>query len=430
MREKKQNSRHNNRRRGVDEIQHFMLFLFNHLFVDDEDDLQELHDGAFLGILAHFALRKAPPRSGYFVRERMEWDYHLEQLHRESPGSFDRLYRMSLSSFRKLCLLIDPFVQVVEIKSNNRTGKKSIGSEVVLHCLLRWLAGGSYLDIRLSAGISRPSVYVCIHKAVDAILRCGALKINFPVTKDEIDKSASDFQQLSSDGIIDGCVACVDGLLLPIKIPSKKETGNVLAYFSGHYNTYGINVQAACDSSCRFFYVALAAPGRSSDVVAFQKTSLSKLVESLPLGRYVLGDNAYVCTEHVLTPFPGMQRIEPQNDIYNFYLSQLRIRIEMTFGRFMNRWCVFQRPIGLKLKNTGRVFMCAARLHNFCEDEREGAELEEEEQDDGSNTTVLHPTGGPDNVPGNSIMRDLLVDQIFHSGLSRPGRNLRRNKVN
>jgi hypothetical protein len=319
---------------------------------------------------------------------------------------------------------------VVEIKSRNRTGKKSIGAEVVLHCLLRWLAGGSYLDIRLSAGISGPSVYVCIYKAVNAILQCDDLAISFPKTKADIDKSAADFQLISSDGIIDGCVACVDGLLVPIQVPSKKETGNVLAYFSGHYNTYGINVQAACDSRCRFLYVAIAAPGRSSDVVALQKTSLSQLIDSLPLGRYVIGDNAYVCNEHMLTPFPGVQRLQPRNDSYNFYLSQLRIRIEMTFGRFMNRWRFFQRPVQLKLKNTGRVFMCAARLHNFCEDERHEIAFEGPGPVDDDVVEVLHQLDDLEQVPGNSVMRDILVDQVYHSGLSRPGRNQRRNNVN
>ncbi len=36
--------------------------------------------------------------------------------------------------------------------------------EIVLHCLYRWLAGGSYLDIILSAGISMPSFYTCSYK--------------------------------------------------------------------------------------------------------------------------------------------------------------------------------------------------------------------------------------------------------------------------
>ena len=111
-------------------------------------------------------------------------------------------------------------------------------------------------------------IHVCIYKAVDAILQCGNLDICFPRTKEEVDKSVADFQLLSTKGIIDGCVACVDGFLLPTKVPLELETGHPLAHFSGHYNTNGLNIQAACNSWCRFLYVAVAAPGQSSNVVA------------------------------------------------------------------------------------------------------------------------------------------------------------------
>ena len=118
-----------------------------------------------------------------------------------------------------------------------------------------------------------------------------------------------------------------------------------------------------------FVYCALAAPGGANDIVAYRKTSLAKIIEKLPLGKYVVGDNAYVCTEHLLTPFPGDQKKEPAKDAYNFYLSQVRIRIEMTFGQFVNKWRIFKRPLQLRLKNVGKVLLCATRLHNFCVNE-------------------------------------------------------------
>ncbi len=94
------------------------------------------------------------------------------------------------------------------------------------------------------------------------------------------------------------------------------------------------------------------------------------VVETLPLGKYIFADNAYDCTEHVLTPFHGDQKNEPIKGAYNFYLSQLRIRIEMAFGRLVNKWRIFKRPLRVKLKTAGKVIMCATRLHNFCIDER------------------------------------------------------------
>ncbi len=143
---------------------------------------------------------------------------------------------------------------------------------------------------------------------------CNHLAINFPNPIEELKDSAQGFQKISSGRIIDGCVACVDGMLLSIWIPSANETGNVIASYSGHYAEFGINIQAGCDSNCHFVHVAVAAPCWTSDIVAYWRIILSKVVEELPLGKYVVGDSAYICSEHLHTPFPDKQPHQAQND--------------------------------------------------------------------------------------------------------------------
>jgi len=59
-----------------------------------------------------------------------------------------------------------------------------------------------------------------------------------------------------------------------------------------------LNVQAACDNKYRFVYAAVAVPGG-----AFRKTGLSQMIQKLPLRKFVVGDNAYVCSETLLTHF-------------------------------------------------------------------------------------------------------------------------------
>jgi len=398
-----------------------------HDFLMEEDDETSDSEVALLLFLAAMASH-VHSRPNYYVRNRIEWNTHVAELHMESPQAFYQLYRMNLESFNRLCSWIDPFVKVDPVMSSVRTGKSVIVTEVALHCLLRWLAGGSHLDIRISAGISIPSFYACVYKCINAILNCDQLAINFPTSNEEISESARNFCNASTNGIIDGCVACLDGMLLPIRTPSSDETGNVMAYYSGHYADYGINIQAACDSLCRFVYVSISAPGGTSDVVALRKTSLCQMIEALPLGKYVLADNAYVCTEHLLTPFPGEQRRLPQNDTYNYHLSQLRIRIEMTFGRFMNKWRLFQHPLQVKLRHIGKIYMCAARLHNFCTNERLSMQTEANSLDEEVSTELYIPSDHTEYVEGNSMMRDILVDKIYHSGLARPAENRRRNR--
>ena len=128
-----------------------------------------------------------------------------------------------------------------------------------------------------------------------------------------IESAAREFEALSSNGGIKGCVACLDGYLLGIQVPAIRETRNVKAYFSGHYQSYGINIQAACDHKCRFVYVGVAALGGVNDISAFRKTKLSEIIQNLT-----------------------------------------------------TKWQILKRPLQVKLKHIGDIFLCITRLDNFC----------------------------------------------------------------
>ena len=229
--------------------------------VEDDDDDEDDDDIALFSLLDATSserqttgkVERRPPRASFYVRERLEWDAHVAELAEEGPQAFSRLYRVQPQTFATLCSLIHPFLQKDSIKAINRSGcatKGPITTEIALHCLLRWLGGGSYLDIRLSAGIGRSSFFRIIHECMEAILLCDELQISFPSTDTELQTAADGFKSISSHGVVDGCIGCLDGILLKIQTPSAKEAGNVKSYFSGHYQRYGINVQAACDYQC------------------------------------------------------------------------------------------------------------------------------------------------------------------------------------
>ena len=216
----------------------FMAFL-----LDDEDE-QEEEDEDLLMIVALVAGVSEDTRPSFFVRDRIIWNAHVNLLMQKGPDAFSRLYRMSLQSFNKLCGLLRPYFDVDVSMSQVRTGAGPITIEIAMHCLLRWLSGGSYLDIKLCAGISKASFYRVIYKCVDLINCHSYFKISFPTTTRDLETAANNFKSLSSNGVIDGCVACLDGFLLPITTPFSNETENVKAFFSGHYQPYGINIQA------------------------------------------------------------------------------------------------------------------------------------------------------------------------------------------
>ena len=79
--------------------------------------------------------------------------------------------------------------------------------------------------------------------------------------------------------------------------------------------------------------------------MAFRKASHHGYSQNLPMRKYLIGDNAYACSEKVLTPFSSEMKKEKRKDAYNFYLSQLRIRIEMTFRILVHKFRIFKRPL-------------------------------------------------------------------------------------
>lgn len=119
-------------------------------------------------------------------------------------------------------------------------------------------------------------------------------------------------------------------------------------------------------------------PGSTSDCLAFEGMSLySKLLESgfLAPGLCLFGDNAYINAMFMATPFPGVSG--GTKDSYNFYHSQLRIRIECTFGMLTHRWAILRSaiPMNISVKRAVALVIALAKLHNFCIDEDEDVDV-------------------------------------------------------
>ena len=96
---------------------------------------------------------------------------------------------------------------------------------------------------------------------------------------------------------------------------------------------YSLNIQAMCDPDLVCMYVAVAGPGKINDSRAFSCcTGLIEWFETLPDWCFVSADNAYPPTRKMLVPHNATELLSEYHRTYNFYLSQLRIRIEMAFG--------------------------------------------------------------------------------------------------
>jgi DDE superfamily endonuclease len=298
----------------------------------------------------HVKMKNNPP----VLQQRLCWHRFVNE--KQGLRNFHRHLRMSINSFNKLLSFILAGLDDEEQRASGRGGP--IIPELRLYCTLRYLAGGSYLDIHYFCGISETSFYSSVWRVIELLNASPMLNIHFPQTVQECEFAAEGFRSVSSGDAIVNCVSVVDGLLVHISTPSKKEAKNVRSFFSGHYQSYGMNIQAACDHQCRFTFLGVAGPGVMSDREAIGQVPLHRMIEELPERYCVIGDCAYRPTEHLVPIFGGASALDRNNDNWNFYASQCRIRIEMAFGMMKQKWGILTKPLRIRLRNVKRPIIC------------------------------------------------------------------------
>jgi DDE superfamily endonuclease len=338
--------------------------------LDDDDETESF----LLSFVSGYG-RRQELKHGKFTRDRIDWISHVRGLNTENQ--FVATYGMTPKAMEKLVHLIHHDIMIDEMHSVNATGKLPISPEMAVHCALSWLRGGRYQDIRIIAGISKAQFYVKIWSVFNAIANCKELDLLLPqtdgATLDPNDPRLLQLQRSfigkATSDLLWGCVGAVDGWQCFIQTPSAVDAEyNVTQYFNGHYKRYGLNVQAMCDGFCRFTFVAVAAPGGSNDAPAYERTELGRqFVNKLPSSFFVVADNAYILSPRMLVPFTAPElRVNEHGDVYNFFLSQMRIPIEMAFGILVQKWRRFQQNLQVSMAKVALLVNAATRLHNFC----------------------------------------------------------------
>ena len=203
---------------------------------------------------------------------------------------------MSYDSFTILLNQIREHVDIADEQMGSLRGGKII-PELHLYATICYLAGASYSDVCLFCGISVPSFYCIIWRTINAINK--AINISFPSTVQECAVLAAGFENISHHGVIKNCVGAVDGYLLAIATPWKSHAKNIRSYSSGHYQKYGINIQASCNAHCCFTFLGIGGPGVTKDRNGIKESSLFNKVENLlPTGYVCIADCAYQPTEN------------------------------------------------------------------------------------------------------------------------------------
>jgi hypothetical protein len=285
-----------------------------------------------------------------------------------------RAYRMFPKSFWKLAVILE---EKLCNKKYTCTPNGAVTHWMRLSIALRYLAGGQPMDIALVHGVSHSIVFYSLWQVIDAINQTSSLAIKFPESHEEQQKIALDFKNKSSAGF-DNCVGAVDGILIWILKPTVEDCAKTCCgpakFFCGRKKKFGLNMQGTCDAQRRFTDVSICHPGATSDYLSFETSPLKHMLERpgfLSTGMCVFGDNAYVNTPYLATPFKNVST--GPKDSYNYYHSQLRINIECAFGMLVHRFAILRKPIArnISLKKTTAMVMACCKLHNYCITENE-----------------------------------------------------------
>jgi len=323
--------------------------------------------------------KKPGSRKGCRTRKRLRRS--IEEVY-ECLGDiyFRRAFRMTYPSFQHLHCLLKEKIDAEVGRNHAKTfyvHNGPITSDMRLGAALRYFAGGSPYDICMVFGISHTEALDSWKYVANAIHGCPNFDIEYPASQDEQQRIAAQFRSVSQADI-SVCAGAIDGILIWIERPSVVDSAGAqvdpLKFLCGRKHKHGLNCQAVADARGRFLDVSIVYAGSSSDLLAFEASTLySRLQEDnfLCPGLCLFGDNAYLNSSFMATPYSGVAG--DSLDAYNFYHSQLRIRVECAFGMLTQRWGILRSamPRAIGIQGTISMVIALCKLHNFCIDRRE-----------------------------------------------------------
>lgn len=235
-----------------------------------------------------------------------------------------------------------------------------------LSVTLRWLAGGSYIDIATNHRLPVSSLYEILDKTIVALDTF--LKIEFPFRDEE-------FLRKESVGLgrgrspLTGCCGALDGIAIRIKEPSSRDVLNSQTYYN-RKGYHALNVQAVCDSRYRFLFVSAITPGSSHGSTALKVSALGELLSmeqgSLVEGYWLAGDDAYVYADRRLGQTETCRETKAVSMLQLLAeFSSHPHRTEQAFGMLIGRWGVFWRPLGLSAGKVAMLVSVCCKIQNY-----------------------------------------------------------------
>ena len=252
-----------------------------------------------------------------------------------------------------------------------------ICGEIKLALTLRILGGGSYMDIALIFQISFNHVHKIFKYVVgDWLVHDSFNPINgmeYVCDNNRMTDVALQFSN-ASNGVINGCIGALDGWVVKIKKPSRRDGVINSQSFYSRKGYFAVNVQAIVDRRKRILFRSIRSRGAEHDSTAFRNSTLYQWLKNnwrllASKGFYFIGDSAYSLKAFLLTPYDNAVHGTAE-DNFNFFHSSARISVECCFGEVDLRWGIFWSELSYSLKTNCQIIDACMRLHNFIVEKR------------------------------------------------------------
>ena len=228
------------------------------------------------------------------------------------------------------------------------------------------------------------------------------------------------------------CLGAVDGKHIRIIQPPR--SGSLYYNYKGYYS---IVLLAIASADYEFLYVDVGAEGRASDGGTWRQCTFhdhlygpSNLLDLPPpqhvpgmqqrLPYFLVGDDAFRMTPHLLKPFPGA-RLTRKQEIFNYRLSRCRRVVENTFGIMTTRFRVFRRAIEVSPGFVKDIVLACCVLHNFLRREGTGTYL--------AQAAVDHELPDGDMVPGQWRQDGLGLDSLQRDSARNVGQQAKNQRL-
>lgn len=166
------------------------------------------------------------------------------------------------------------------------------------------------------------------------------------------------------------CLGAIDGKHVNVKAPAN--SGSL--YFN-YKKDFSIVLMACCDANYTFTMVDIGGYGSAHDSTLFRDSVFGQALEDqsllTPQGTsgglpYVfVADEAFPLKQHIMRPYPGLNKLSNRQRIFNYRLSRARRCIESAFGILSARWRILLTTINADADNVDNIIKACVCLHNF-----------------------------------------------------------------